>query len=420
MTSPNLNWAGNLTYHSRQTVVPNTLEQIQETVAQARTIKAIGTRHCFNDIADTDDTHLSLARFNNVIDIDEANRTVTVEGGIRYGELGEFLHHRGYALPNLASLPHITIAGATATATHGSGVKNGNLSTSIAALELVTADGSLKRFSRNENPDTFPGTVVNIGALGVVTQLTLDIERHFEVRQDLYTDLPLEALADNFDAIASLAYSVSLFTDWKAERFHQVWLKTRLDQTPDFTPPTSIGDAKPATENLHPLPGHESIHCTDQLGQPGPWHQRLPHFKMEFTPSSGAELQTEYFVPRALAYPALKALFSLRDQIEPLVFVTEIRTIAADDLWLSPCFERDCMAIHFTWKPMWADVEKLLPSIERTLAPFQALPHWGKLYTTPASELRSAYPKFNAFQELVTQLDPTGKFQNPYLHRLLQ
>ncbi|EDY80734.1 FAD binding domain protein [Verrucomicrobiia bacterium DG1235] len=415
----NTNWAGNLAYHSQQSLIPDTLDQAQEIVAQATAIKTIGTRHCFNDIADTEGTHISLAKLNQVISLDETNHTVTVEGGIRYGELGAYLHQRGYALPNLASLPHISVAGAIATATHGSGVKNGNLATSVNAIELLTANGTLHQYNRNKNMDTFTGAIVNLGALGAVTKITLDIQPTYQVRQDLYCDLPLSTLSDHLDEVLSYAYSVSLFTDWKSDSFHQVWLKIRLDQTPDFIPPATLFGAIPAPQNLHPLPGHAAENCTEQLGQPGPWHERLPHFKLDFTPSSGAELQTEYFIPRTLAYPALEALFTLRQKIEPLVFVTELRSVAADDLWLSPCYKRDNLAIHFTWKPDQPAIEKLLPQIEAALAPFQPRTHWGKLHTMSPNKIASSYYRFADFKILARTLDPNGKFRNPYLKRLL-
>ncbi|MDQ8205245.1 FAD-binding protein [Pelagicoccus sp. SDUM812003] len=418
MRTGNTNWAGNHVYHASETIEPESVEELQERVSRTLKLKALGTRHCFNDIADTDAAHVSLASLNRILELDRDKMTVTIEGGVRYGHLCRFLHERGYALANLASLPHISVAGAIATATHGSGVNNGNLATSVEKLDLVAANGTLYHFSRYKNANTLPGVIVNLGALGVVAKITLSIEQSYQVRQDLYTDLPLSQIDRYLDAILSSAYSVSLFTDWTQDSFHQIWLKTRLDQNPHFAPPSKLYGATLASGKKHPLPNHDPVNCTEQLGQPGPWHERLPHFRLDYTPSSGEELQSEYYVPRQYASDAVEQLFTLRERIAPHVFVSEIRAIRSDSLWLSPCYQQDCVAIHFTWKPKWSEVAQLLPAIESKLEPFQAIPHWGKLSTMPAKQIAERYERFGDFRTIRGQLDPTDKFQNPFLKRL--
>lgn len=408
------NWAGNQRYQAIGIHRPVSVTQVQELVARSRRVKAVGTRHSFNGIADTTGDHLSLERLNRIVSLDRDARTVTIEGGVRYGELGPWLHREGFALPNLASLPHISVAGAVATATHGSGDRLGNLATAVAALEVVTDDGTIVTFSRQEDPIAFFGAVVGLGALGVVTRLTLNVEPAYEVVQLVAENLTFAQVETHFDAITSSATSVSLFTDWRGDRFHQVWLKQRIDRAP-AEPPVGFFGATLARVELHPLPGHAAENCTRQLGVAGPWHERLPHFRLEFTPSSGAELQSEYFVPRHHAMGALRALVQLRSRIVPLVMVSEVRTIAADDLWLSPCYRQACVAIHFTWKPDWPAVQKLLPAIEHALAPFDARPHWGKLFTMAPEQLRALYPKLSPFEHLRQRYDPTGKFRNAFL-----
>ena len=222
---------------------------------------------------------------------------MTVEGGIRYGELGPQLHDEGYALHNLASLPHISIAGACATATHGSGVALGGLATAVVAIEFIDAAGDLVTLSREKNADTFPGAVVSLGALGVITKLTLDVEPAFAVRQDVYLDLPLAAVEAHFDEIMSAGYSVSLFTDWQGDTVEQVWIKTGARATNSRRAASFFG-ARPATRNMHPLAHLDAVNCTEQMGVAGPSYDRLPHFRMGFTPASGEELQVEYFVPQ--------------------------------------------------------------------------------------------------------------------------
>jgi len=413
------NWAGNHTYHATEFFVPDRLEQIQEWVAQQKKIKALGTRHSFNDIADTDGSHLSLHKMNRVIALDRSQSRVTVEAGIRYGELCQVLHHHGYALHNLASLPHISIAGACATATHGSGDRNSNLATAVQAMEVVLADGTVKTFSRDDQDERFYGAVVSLGGIGIVSKLTLDIIPAFEMKQTVYEHLPLEQAVQHFDEIYSSAYSVSLFTDWKQSRFTQVWMKSIVESDGITIEPSEWFGATKASDHRHPLLIPASEHCTLQMGIPGPWHERLPHFRMDFTPSFGEELQSEYFVPRDKAADALQALDQIQDLISPALLISEVRTIARDTLWMSPCYEQDCVAFHFTWKQDISGVAQVLPRIEQQLAPLGARPHWGKLFSMQPEQLRPLYPRLPDYQRLLRELDPQGKFFNAFLRRYI-
>lgn len=454
-TEQRTNWAGNLRYAASRLHRPESIEELQAIVARSRRVKVVGSRHSFSDIADTTGEHVSLEKLNRILALDPDARLVQVQGGITYGELARHLDRHGFALHNLASLPHITVAGAIATATHGSGDALGNLATAVVAIELVTDDGSRVTFSRREHPAEFAGVVVNLGALGVVASLTLAVEPSYQVAQYVMEELPAADVEEHFAAVMGSAYSVSLFTDWRAERYHQLWSKLRLDPAPTrarrepttaeivgahpsadadrdapvvpltvnrvFPPPfptatgRGIDDARPALQHVHPLPGQPVINCTPQLGVPGPWHERLPHFRLEYTPSSGLELQSEYFVRREHAAPALRELFRMRAAIARVVQVSEVRTIAADDLWLSPCYRQACAAIHFTWRADGPGVLKLLPRIEAALEPFEARPHWGKLFTISPERLHALYPRLPNFQQLRSRLDPTGKFRNRFL-----
>ena len=322
----------------------------------------------------------------------------------------------GFALANLASLPHISIAGSCSTASHGSGVRNPNLAAAAAAVEIVRADGEIERIDRTTPGDALHGAVVSLGALGVVSSVTLDIEPTFRMRQDVYEDLALSELVDHFDEIVSAAYSVSLFTDWSGPSFHQLWLKARLDATDGSEAPArELFGARLADRDVHPIRGFPAEACTPQLGRPGPWHERLPHFRLDHTPSAGDELQSEYLVGRADAVAALLALEGLRARLSPLVLVSEIRTVAADELWLSPAYRRDSVAIHFTWRPEVRRVMDLLPDVEAVLEPFEPRPHWGKLFATDARVLRSRYERRRDFVALAQRLDPGGKFRNAFV-----
>jgi xylitol oxidase len=413
------NWAGNYRYGTDDLHRLTSIEQIRKFVKQHDSLKVLGTRHCFNGIADSKHHLISLKQMDQVVSLDPAARTVKIEAGMSYGQLCPYLHGRGFALHNLASLPHISVAGACATATHGSGIKNGNLAMAVSALELLTANGDLLALSREKDGDTFLGAVVNLGSLGVVTRVTLDIQPTFMMRQDVYENLPLLQLTNHYESIVSSGYSVSLFTDWQNKRINEVWIKRRVEKgdAPDAQP--EFYGARLATKNLHPIAELSAENCTEQMGVPGPWYERLPHFRMGFTPSSGKELQSEYFVPRRDAVEAILAIERLRDRVSPHLMISELRTVDADPLWMSPCYKRPSLAIHFTWKQDWDSVRKVLPLIEKELAPYAVRPHWGKLFTVEPSQLQSRYEKLSDFKDLLKKHDPRGKFRNEFLTRTL-
>lgn len=404
------NWAGNYTYKAAHLYLPKTLEEVQETVRKSGKLKALGARHSFDAIADSPGSQISLEHLNEMR-LDAKSRTVTVGAGVRYGQLAPYLDSHGYALHNLASLPHVTVAGACATATHGSGNKNGNLSTAVTGMEIVKANGEITKLSRDN------GAVVHLGALGVVTKITLDVQPTYQMTQVVYENLPLGELKNHLEEIFASGYSVSLFTDWQNHRATQVWIKRRVAPGVSTKIAPEFFGAKPATKNLHPVTGHSAESCTEQMGVPGPWYERLPHFRMNFTPSSGDEIQSEFFVPRDRGYEAILAVESLRDRVTPHLLVTELRTIEADNLWMSPCYERPSMTIHFTWKPEWPAVRELLPLIEEQLAPFDARPHWAKVFMMAPARLQSLYTKLPDYKKLVQQYDPRGKFRNEFLDR---
>jgi xylitol oxidase len=409
------NWAGNIEYSTSNIHYPTSVEEVQSLVKKFNKVKALGSRHCFNDIADSKFTLIGMEKMNNVVSLDKDARTVTVEGGVKYGHLCPYLESEGFALHNLASLPHISVAGACTTATHGSGVKNGNLSTSVKGLEFVGADGTVHTLTEKDNAEKLKGAVVGLGAIGMITKVTLALQPSFSMKQFVFENLALSEVSTNFGKIMSAGYSVSLFTDWQKNSVNEVWVKLRSDEK--FDGQHEFFGARPATKNLHPIVELSAENCTEQMGVPGVWYERLPHFKMGFTPSSGKELQAEYFIPARNAVDAIMAIQRMGKQIGPHLFISEIRTIASDKLWLSPANNEDMVAIHFTWKQDWPAVSKLLPQIEKELAPYNVKPHWGKLFTVPKSVLSSRYPRMQDFEKLVKEYDPQGKFVNDYLKR---
>ena len=406
------NWSGTVEFQDEIAAAPASLDEVQSLIATSSKVRARGSAHCFNDIADTSATSISLANMSDEIIIDKETRTVRVPAGLKYGELAIALNDRGWAIHNMASLPHISVAGAIATATHGSGVGNGNLATAVVGLEIVLPDGSLKRI--NKGDPNFEGYVVGLGLTGVIINLDLAIEPTFNISQTVYRGLSRESYVANLDQIMSLAYSVSYFTTWAAAGGGEVWAKFRGGATA----PAELFEAYPATSNRHPLPGLNPEPCTEQMAVSGPWHLRLPHFKMEFTPSAGDEIQSEFFVARENAPAAIAALEKIAPQINEILWVTEIRAIAADELWMSPHYQRDSIGIHFTWKKVPA-VYEMVKVVEAVLAPFEYRPHMGKVFSASPQYLASVMPRLSDFKELVKELDPSNKFGNKFTDNLL-
>ena len=416
------NWAGNVAYGAANFHNPTTVAHVQSIVAAGTKVRGLGSRHSFNTIADTTGDLISLSSLERTAELDTQARTITVDGGIKYGELATLLDEQGWALANLASLPHISVAGACATGTHGSGVGNGGLATAVQAMELITASGDLVDISRDDDPELMDALTVGLGAFGIVTRLTLSIEPAFQVRQRVYEQLPMATAISRLGEIMADGYSVSLFTSWRNDYVEQMWRKERIaddDEEEDDGLSSPRFGAMPATRHVHPIVELSAEPCTEQMGVAGPWHERLPHFRMGFTPSSGEELQSELFVPSADAPAAIQTLIELHDVLAPVLMISEVRAIAADTLWLSPCYRRDCIAFHFTWIQSWADVEPVLATVESALQPFAPRPHWGKLSTLGGDIIRSRVERMGDIERLLAEWDPTRKFRNAHLDEIL-
>ena len=400
------NWAGNIKFQDSKTLAPESIAEIQNIVRTNSKVKARGTAHCFNTIADTKHVALMLDQMPKEIIVNKKKKSVKVSAGLKYGEVAEELHKNGWALHNLASLPHISIAGAIATGTHGSGTNNGSLATAVKSFDVVLADGSFRNINSSDG-DLFYGGVIGLGLIGIVVRVELEIQPTFDLGQYVYLGMQRVNFRDNFDEIMNSGYSVSYVTTWQKELAGEVWVKF-LERR---TQPEVLFGSHCATEKLHLLKNHSPEPCNDQLGIMGPWHLRLPHFKMEFTPSSGTELQSEFFVNGAQASSALLALEAISHQISIPLLGSEIRTIASDKFWMSPHYKSDDVGIHFTWKQIPETFEAVM-AIETILEPFQYRPHLGKIYTATPSYISSAFPKFKNFQELISQIDPNNKFGN--------
>lgn len=421
MVSVRTNWAGSHTYEATEVVTPSSVTEVQELVAASPRIRALGSRHSFTDLADTPGVQVSLEGLPATVEV--IGDVVRVPAGLRYGDLATELVPRGLALANLASLPHISVAGAVATGTHGSGRRNRSLAGAVRGMELVTGTGELVRLAGPE----LAGAVVGVGALGVVTSLDLSVEPAFELTQVVYEGLSWTALLDRLDEVLSCAYSVSVFTTWVGEDVGQVWVKARTS-TGSATGEPAVAEpvealvdagAHAAIEQRHMIAGMAVENTTPQLGVAGPWHERLPHFRMGFLPSAGEELQTEYLVPMSRAAEALGAVRALGESMHEVLFVTELRTIAADDLWLSGAYGEDALALHFTWHRDPLRVRPLVERLEEVLLPLGARPHWGKVFQARADVLAPLYPRWSDFLDLAARLDPDGRFRNAWTERHL-
>lgn len=411
------NWAGNVTYRASGLARPTSLDEVQRLVATTPRLTALGSRHSFNTIADSDALQVSLADLPPVLDIDASSRVVRVAAGMIHSQVAAGLEARGWALANLASLPHISTAGAVATGTHGSGVRNPSLAQAVVGLEVVRADGSVAVVDASTPDGALDAHRVALGALGVVTAVELAIEPTFQVATTVHLDLPWDAVLEHFDAVVSDAYSVSLFTSFDDRGARQVWVKHRVDEPVPTVDLVALG-ARPATGPVHPGE-NDPAGVTEQGGVPGPWSERLPHFRSSFTPSTGAEIQAEYLLPAESAVAALQALRPLHDLFAPLLIAAEVRTVAPDTAWLAPSSERQSVGIHFTFRRDAEAVAAVVERIEEALAPFDARPHWGKVSGASAERLHEVYPRLASFAALARDLDPTGRFRNLFLARVL-
>ena len=410
------NWSGSYQFTAREVIAARTIGDVQKAVEQKAVkqggkVRAIGTRHSFNDLADNGATLVDVTGIESDPVIDEQARTVTVGAGTSYGVLAAWLEKHGWALHNLGSLPHISIAGATATGTHGSGSRNKILSAAIAGLEYVAADGELRHAKRGD--DAFDGMAVGLGAFGIVVRITLDIEPSYDIRQDSYAGLTWDRVLDDPAAIMDAAYSVSLFTDWTGPTLRAAWVKRRPAETENVD---DFFGAKrnPGQVRFIDAPEDNLTIC----GVPGPWSQRLPHFRLDTLPSNGDEIQSEYFVDKRHAAQAFEALRRRAKSIAPVLQVSEIRSIAADTLWLSGSYQRETIALHFTWLNSPDQVDAAVKQVEEALEPFDARPHWGKVSHVTAERVKQLYPRLTDARALFERLDPGGRFGNDRLERL--
>ncbi|WP_439692220.1 FAD-binding protein [Curtobacterium sp. SP.BCo] len=410
-TTSELNWSGTVTYTAERVLRPSSIDEAAAIVAREHRVHGLGTRHSFNDSADAPGVLLDLTGIPTDLDVDTERRTVTMGAGTRYGAVAPEVHRAGLGLHNLGSLPHISIGGAIATGTHGSGTTLGSLSTAVRSFEVLGPDGTPRTVTRDD--PAFDGAVLHLGLLGIVTRVTLDAEPTYRMRQDSYGPIPWDTFTAHVAEVHAAAYSVCSYTVF-GDEISEVLLKSRVPEGADdvAVPESLVGAPK--------LPGSAGDgHHTARDGSVGPWWDRLPHFPIESVPSHGSEVQSEHFVPLRHAAAALEAVRGLADRIQPHLHVCELRTMAGDPFWLSPTQGEDVLCIAFTWKKYPAEVAALLPDLEARLAPFDGRPHWGKMSSLGGEAVDALYPRLQAFRDLVTAADPDRTFASAFGERVL-
>ena len=356
------NWSNNIEFTAKTALEkPSTADELATLIRDTRrSVKVVGTAHSFNDIADTDGIQISLANFQN-ISIDPSRMMVKFGGGVTYISLIKALAAEKMALQNLPSLPHINVVGSVVTGTHGSGMQNQAMGALVSEFAFVDASGAQRRLTREHHEGEFYRYLHSFGALGVIYEMTMDIEPEYGVAKCVYQDVPWDFLKDKeaYNELNQRHEYISYFTDWKEEKMTSIWIGSRYNPQNisyedllaqsylDTCPPTYLEGT--LTQKIHPVPGRSSDPCVES-GY-GMWNDKIYHFKPDKPPSSdGDEIQTEFFVKYADMPAAVAELYSNAALFRDFVQITEIRGVERDSIPLSPAKEQDVMGIHFTWK----------------------------------------------------------------------
>lgn len=450
------NWCGNVRFGGTP-LVPESVEQLQEAVRLATPpIRVVGRGHSFSPLAEcVGGSLLCLARLNRVLDFRAPTSmgsmgSITVEGGTTYSEIARFLGRQG-ALRNLPSCPQFTVAGAIATATHGSGVTHQNLAADVTMLEFVAGDGSLICYEDGETATLLEGLRVHLGCLGVVSRLTLVVCPFYEVETFCYIDVPLAPMIENLPALWTTCDSLSVWTSgfgrgpgagtcWMVFRhFCPHWKPSAA--VPEHTPPQELllhgGSFLQGPVNRYCTDPHEPVTITP-TGKRA-WHDALTQTLHEGqeTSMTTTDIQAEFFVALQHAQAAIRAVWGTArewsfsspwgatgEPMKGLVDAMEFRQVKGDGAWLSPQ-HIDSLGIHISFNSdpgRRAEVEACLHLLEAALEPFDARAHWGKLapLTTAPARLEELYDdRLRCFRALCGVHDPSGKFRNVWVRRAL-
>jgi FAD-linked oxidoreductase len=426
------NWAGNVTATPaawRQPADPGQIAAVVKDAArERRTVRAVGAGHSFSPAAATDGIAIDLSRWTGIAAADTTTGLVTVRAGTTLRELNASLDRLGLAMTNLGDIDAQTIAGAVSTGTHGTGARYGGISTQIEGMEIVLADGSLVSCSATERPDLFGAARVGLGALGVLSTVTLRCEPAFVLAADERPE-PIDELLDRFGGLVDEHDHVEFH--WFP--YGRKALVKRNNRLPAGTLPRPLSAVRHYVE--YELLENMTVAGMCRLGRAvprlvGPLHRTvdaalsvrsysdLSH-RVFVSSRKVRFVESEYAMPRAVL---LDVLAELRIQIpklaDPVMFPLEIRTAAGDDVWLSTAYGRDSayIAIHQYLGMPYRQYFDLFESIMRTVG---GRPHWGKMHSLDAGRLAELYPKFEDFRRVRSEVDPEGRFVNPYTARVL-
>lgn len=422
------NWAGNQSCHPTAVHRPSSQEEVSDIVARAasrsETVKAVGSGHSFTPAALTDGHLLDLGLLRRLVEVDRSAQTVTVEAGISIADLNDLLHGLGYALPNLGDIAYQTISGAVSTATHGTGRTLGGLATRIRSLRLIAGDGSTVDLSPSQDADLLEAARVSVGALGIVTQLTLDVVPAFRLRAREGAD-KLDRLLDGLDEHVATNDHFEFFwiphTDWALTKANN-----RTDEPLARVNPIRHWYQKSFLENY-------AFGTVCRVGRMRPsWIPRLA----TALPSSGDTtyvddsfriftskrivkfVEMEYAIPREHCAEALRRIRDMiRSQGHLVSFPVEVRFTASDDIPLSTATGRETayIAVHM-FKGMEHDA--YFRDVAAIFADYQGRPHWGKVHELNHNELAPLYPRWSDFMAARDRLDPTRTFANAYTRRV--
>ncbi|MCW4352420.1 FAD-binding protein [Hoyosella sp. YIM 151337] len=430
MTTQWQNWSRTVTAYPARVLRPRSTDELCGMVRKAaeaeQTIRAWGSGHSFTPAAATNGWALDLSALSGFSDIDLTRRAVTVKAGTLLRDLNAALHTLGLALENLGDIDTQTVAGAISTGTHGTGARLGNLATQVLALELVQPDGSVVRCSAEEKPDLFAAARVSLGALGVISTVTLRCVPRFVLAANEQPE-PIEQVLDTMQQAADANDHFEFFMfpygckalvkrnnrtadepaplSWAAE-----FLSYELIENRAFAALCRLGRTVPASVK----PAGRIADAVLSARAYRDWSYRV-----FATPRKVRMVESEYAIPRGALAEVLTALRSLYGRLAtPVAFPVEVRFSASDEIWLSPSYDRETayVAVHQFEGMPYLEYFREFEAIARAAG---GRPHWGKLHTLASPELGALYPRFDDFVRLRDELDPSRVFRNIYTDQVL-
>lgn len=415
------NWSGSQSCYPAARKAPKSVAELQDIVATATgTVRPVGAGHSFMPLVPTDDTIVSLSRMSGVVDHDDATQQATILAGTRLGDIGAPLAERGQAMINMPDIDEQSLAGALGTATHGTGATLGCMPDNVRALKLVTASGDILECSADKNAHIFEAARVNLGALGVVTEVTMQNQPKYTLKRET-TWLPIEDILENAESIANnnrnyefyyIPFSGMGFNDVHNITNEPPSSTEKVDQNNGAETLKQVRDWLSWSPKVRELVLGSYMSTLDkEVTIANSWENYASERNVRFN-------EMEYHLPRENAFKAFREIKDTVEKHFPEVFFPfEFRFVKSDDIWMSPFYGRETcsIAIHRFFEE---DYQPLFNAVEPIFKKYHGRPHWGKLNTLNSTELAALYPHWNDFQAVREELDPNGKFMNPYLKKI--